>query len=200
MRKSDLFHPRVFDDPFWAESYYKRNKQNIIRTAKRLISILDRKFFEGGRILDAGCGFASIAIELAKRYDKAEIVGIDLSTPLLETGKDMIENEGLHKQVQLEEGDVQKINFPDNTFDLVLNTYMFHIVENPVRMLNEIERVCKKNGKIMITDLRRIWLAPVVKKLGTAYTLEEASEIIEESEIRHGLASKGLFWWDYFVL
>jgi ubiquinone/menaquinone biosynthesis C-methylase UbiE len=40
-----------------------------------------------------------------------------------------------------------------------------------VVMLNEIERVAKKQGRIMITDLRRIWLALVVKKLKTAFTL-----------------------------
>ena len=76
---------------------------------------------------------------------------------------------------------------------------MIHIVDDPVAMLNEIERVAKKQGRIMITDLRRIWLSLVVKKLKTAFTLEEGKEVINKSNIRSGRYSKGPFWWDYMV-
>ena len=76
---------------------------------------------------------------------------------------------------------------------------MLHIVDDPVAMLNEIERVTKDQGRMMITDLRRIWLALVVRKLKTAFTSEEAEEVISKSNIREGRYSEGPFWWDYMV-
>ena len=54
-------------------------------------------------------------------------------------------------------------------------------------------------GKIMITDLRRIWLALFMKKFRTVFTLDEAVEVIEPSKIRKGKAFQGFFWWDYMV-
>jgi ubiquinone/menaquinone biosynthesis C-methylase UbiE len=80
-----------------------------------------------------------------------------------------------------------------------MNTFMLHVVSDPVEMLNEIERVAKPGGKIMITDLRRIWLGLVVKKLKTAFTLDEAVEVLKRSNIRQGQTSKGPFWWDYMA-
>jgi hypothetical protein len=66
-------------------------------------------------------------------------------------------------------------------------------------MLNEIDRVTKNEGIILITDLRRGFLAYFIKKFRTAYTLEEASDVIKKSQIRKGILSTGLFWWDYIV-
>jgi ubiquinone/menaquinone biosynthesis C-methylase UbiE len=102
-------------------------------------------------------------------------------------------------RVKFTRGDVQKINFDDNSFDAVINSFMLHIVENPVKMLDEIERVAKSDARIMITDLRRFWLGILVKKLRTAYTLEEGMEVIRKSKIRPGKFSEGPFWWDYMV-
>jgi hypothetical protein len=57
--------------------------------------------------------------------------------------------------------------------------------------------VAKPHAKILITDLRRGFLAYVMKKFRTAYTLEEASNVLNKSKLREGKLSTGLFWWDY---
>jgi hypothetical protein len=67
------------------------------------------------------------------------------------------------------------------------------------RNAKSIERITKKQGRIMITDLRRIWLGLVVKKLKTAYTLEEGKKVISKSDIRPGRYTKGPFWLDYMA-
>ena len=195
----ELFHPRIFSDPDWAEGYYKRNRTNITRVAYRLGDILSRSGFKGGKILDAGCGFGVIPVELAKRYPDSEITAIDLGEPLLKIARQLSNEAGTEDCITFQQGDVEKMVFDDNSFDLVINTFMLHIVNDPVAMLNEIERVTKSDGKILISDLRRIWMGIVVKKLKTAFTLVEARELINQSGLRPGIPASGPFWWDYFV-
>jgi ubiquinone/menaquinone biosynthesis C-methylase UbiE len=199
MKQEKLFHPRVFDEQEWAEGYYNRNKKSIAKVGKRLAIMLKKQGFKPGRILDVGCGFGSVAIELAKAFPESEIIGVDLGEPLLDMGRKLIKDEALEEQIRLEKGDAMKLGFADKQYDLVVNTFLLHIVEEPLSMLNEIERVTKTNGRIIITDLRRGFLALLIKKFKTAYTLKEASDILEQSSIRKGAFSKGPFWWDYVV-
>jgi ubiquinone/menaquinone biosynthesis C-methylase UbiE len=197
MKQEDLFHPRIFDDEEWAVGYYKRNKTNIEKVGKRFAKLLKSTGFTRGSILDVGCGFASVPIEIAKMFPEAKIEGVDLGEPLLNIGRMLIQKEGLEKQITLLNGDAQHLNYESNSFDLVINSFLLHIVENPVLMLDEIERVAKPHAKILITDLRRGFLAYVMKKFRTAYTLEEASNVLNKSKLREGKLSTGLFWWDY---
>ena len=197
MKQEDLFHPRIFNDKGWAEGYYERNKNSIEKVGKRYAKLLKTIGFTNGTILDVGCGFASVPIEIAKIFPEAIITGIDLSEPLLDIGRTLINNAGLKKQITILKGDAQNLQYKNETFDVVINTFLLHIVENPISMLNEINRVAKPEAKILITDLRRGFLAYFIKKFRTAYTLNEADDIIKNSEIRKGKLSSGLFWWDY---
>ena len=199
MKQIELFHPRVFDNIEWAEGYYNRNKKSIKKVGKRLANHLKTIGFTEGTILDVGCGFATVAIEIAKVFPKAKIVGIDLGEPLLDIGNELIAEEKLREQITLIKGDAQNLKYENSSFDVVINSFLLHIVENPIQMLNEIDRVAKPNGIILITDLRRGFLAYLINKFKTSYTMEEASNIFKESKIRKGKLSSGLFWWDYFV-
>jgi ubiquinone/menaquinone biosynthesis C-methylase UbiE len=199
MKRANLFHPRVFDDQEWAEGYYKRNAWNISQTGKRLAKVLMSGRFKSGRILDAGCGFAAVPIEIAKVFPDVQIIGIDLGEPLLEIGNRLVHEAGFEKRITLMKGDVHELPFEDKYFDSIISSYMLHIVEDPVVMLNEIERVAKTDARVIITDLRRGLLANISKKLRTALTLEEAIEIFNKSSLRPGRSFKGPFWWNYTV-
>ncbi len=200
MERAELFHPIIFNDPKWASGYYKRNKKSIEKVGKRLAKELRKAGFEKGNILDAGCGFASVSVEIAKEFPEAKITGIDLGEPLLDIGQSIIKDQGLENQITLQKGDALNLQFKDNSFDVVINTFLVHIVENPVQMLNEIERVTKSDGKIIITDLRRGLLAYLIKTFRTAFTPEEALVRIRVSKIRKCKLTTGLFWWDYKYL
>ncbi len=199
MQRAPLFHPRVFDDPAWTDGYYRRNARNIHQMGKRIVGLLKKSGFTGGKILDTGCGFGAVAMEIAGAFPQTEIHGIDLGNTILEKGRSLIEAAGLTDRITLSKGDVGQIDFPDDTFDVVVNTFMLHIVEKPLKMLNEMERVAKPEARILIVDLRRIWLGLFVKKLKTAFTMEEAVDIIHGSRLRPGDSAKGPFWWEYRI-
>jgi ubiquinone/menaquinone biosynthesis C-methylase UbiE len=199
MKQAELFHPRVFDQKEWAEGYYKRNKGSIARVGRDFARLLKKSGFSSGKILDAGCGFAAVPIEIARVFPEAEIIGIDLGKPLLELGETLVEEAGLAGRITLEEGDAQDIPFETDTFDVVINTFLLHIVEDPQKMLNEIERITHPEGRILIRDLRRGFLAHLVTKFKTGYTSEEAKQVLGRSGIREGRFSNGPFWWDYMA-
>lgn len=200
MKKIELTHPRIFDEIERAESYYRRQKTSIQRMGKYLASVLKKDGFTGGRILDVGCGFAAVPIEIAKLIPDVEIIGVDLAEPLLDIGRRDISDAGLKANIRLENGDAQKLEMAEHSFDVVVNTFLMHIVENPVAMLNEIERVARPDARILISDLRRFFMGYFMNKFRMTYTLSEALELISASELREGKASNGLFWWDYHVL
>jgi ubiquinone/menaquinone biosynthesis C-methylase UbiE len=110
-----------------------------------------------------------------------------------------VDEAGLSDRIELMEGDAQKIGFSDHSLDVVLNTFLVHIVEDRRSMLNEMERVARPGGQIMIRDLRRGVLAYLVPKFRTGYTQEEAKKILEESDLRPGKVTSRPFWWDYMT-
>jgi ubiquinone/menaquinone biosynthesis C-methylase UbiE len=200
MRRAELFHPRIFDSREWAEGYYQRNRWNITRVGKDFAALLKKSGFTGGKVLDVGCGFAAVPIEIAKALPGAEITGIDLGLPLLELGQKLVDEAGVSGRILLMEGDAHKLACEDDSFDVVVNTFMLHVVDDPVSMLNETERVARPDGQIMIRDLRRGLLAYVMKKFKTSFTPDEAMEIIRKSDLREGKLSLGPFWWDYMII
>jgi ubiquinone/menaquinone biosynthesis C-methylase UbiE len=153
--------------------------------------------FQTGRILDVGCGFGATNLVLAERFREAEFVGIDLSEPLLQLARETAKEAGLGPRVRFEHADVQQIPYDDDSFDVVLNANMVHLVDDPIRMLNEIERVLAPEGMLFIADLRRSWLGWVEREIRSALTVAEATELFSRSELRSGVFSQDLLWWRY---
>jgi len=75
---------------------------------------------------------------------------------LLKIGQSLAQQAGVADRITLLKGDVQKLESQNDESDVVVNTFMMHIVDDPVAMLNEMERVAKPGEIILITDLRRI--------------------------------------------
>ena len=90
--------------------------------------------------------------------------------------------------------------FENNSFDAVINTFMLHLVDDPVKMCNEMERVLKPDGHLVMIDLRRNWLLSFLEKeMRAAYTPKEALEVIGRSNLRKGKLKTTPIWWGYFV-
>lgn len=100
-----------------------------------------------GRVLEVGVGTGKNIEYYPKGID---IIAIDFSQGMLKRARQRAERLG--RQVELLQMDAQSMDFADNTFDTVFATCVFCSVPNPVKGLEEIRRVCKENGKIILLE------------------------------------------------
>lgn len=107
------------------------------------------------KILDVATGTADVAIEAAKRLSPNQIVGIDISTEMLEVGRKKIKRKGLQEIITLEEGDSENLPFEDNTFDALTVAFGVRNFENLELGLREMQRVLKPGGKVVILEFSR---------------------------------------------
>lgn len=199
MKRAPLTHDRVFSDQEYAEEYARKHQKMTERFGQEYAEKLSARGFQGGRIIDVGCGSGATNILLAEKFIDSEIVGIDLSDPLLQLANQNAHEANLGERVRFEKADVQQIPYEDNSFDVVLNLNMVHLVENPVQMLNEIERILAPDGYLFIADLRRSWLGLIEREIRSALTLTEARELFKRSRLRAGVLSSSLLWWRFEV-
>ncbi len=79
------------------------------------------------------------------------MIGLDFSEGMLKKAKEKLDKLG-NKNVVLKKGDVENLEFKDNTFDYVLTSCVFCSVPNPVKGLKEIRRVLKPNGRLIMLE------------------------------------------------
>lgn len=107
------------------------------------------------QILDVATGTADMAILTWKMLKPEKITGIDLSTQMLEVGRQKIEKEGLTNHIQLLKGDAEAINFPDASFDGIMVAFGVRNFENLEKGLGELLRVLKPGGKLVVLEFSR---------------------------------------------
>jgi ubiquinone/menaquinone biosynthesis C-methylase UbiE len=103
------------------------------------------------RILDIGCGTGNFSIKLAKMG--LDVTGIDVSEKMLKVAENKAKEEGLN--INFINMDAHDMIFEDNSFDAALSMAVIEFIDKPEKILNEIFRVVKKGGKILIGTINR---------------------------------------------
>jgi len=101
----------------------------------------------GPRVLEVGVGTGK---NMPFYPPEMEITAIDLTQGMLERARKKAQVSGL--KVDLRIGDVQDLEFPDDTFDTVAATCVFCSVPDPVRGLKEVLRVIKPGGQALFIE------------------------------------------------
>ena len=99
------------------------------------------------KILDLGCGTGVLIEQLLSLLPLAEVCGIDPSAEMLN-----IAQQRLPPSVDLKLGSADKLDFEDNSFDVVISTNAFHYFRDPQSSIQEALRVLKPQGYLVITD------------------------------------------------
>jgi phosphatidylethanolamine/phosphatidyl-N-methylethanolamine N-methyltransferase len=103
----------------------------------------------GGRILDVGVG---TGICLPHYASTAQVVGIDLSEPMLRKARKRVSEQGLRHVERLEVMDAECLSYPDASFDVVVAQYVINTVPHPEKALSEFARVLKPGGEIILIN------------------------------------------------
>jgi len=190
--------PEVMDSPQEAIEYDTMDFTEVNTSfAQRAIELGS----PSGLILDAGTGTARIPILMCQQRPQWQIIGIDLAQSMLEVGWKNVEQSGLLQQIKLESVDAKHLPYPDAHFDMVVSNSLVHHLPDPLPFLQELKRVLKRNGAILLRDLIRPAsleiLDAIVENVATdcnahqkklfadslhaAFTLDEVNELMQQA-------------------
>ncbi|MEY3151885.1 MAG: bifunctional demethylmenaquinone methyltransferase/2-methoxy-6-polyprenyl-1,4-benzoquinol methylase UbiE [Bacteroidota bacterium] len=119
-------------------------------------------------ILDVATGTADLAIMSAKLLSPKEIIGIDISSGMLEIGREKVAKLGLQNCIQLQLGDSEALQQEDNRFDAVTVSFGVRNFQHLEKGLSEILRVLKPEGQLMILEFSKPTM-PVIKEFYNVY-------------------------------
>ena len=100
---------------------------------------LDRLDSQPQHVLDLGTGTGVVARLVAERFPDADIVGVDLSTQMIEEARRLTDS----PRVRYEVGDAQHLPFDDGSFDLVA-------LGNMIPFFDELARVVAPEGHVLV--------------------------------------------------
>lgn len=169
-----------------------------------------------GAAIDIGCGPGHLIFDLAKQMPDLHLIGVDMSTEVLDQAESYAAQYGFGDRVSFKKGGAQAVPFPDGSFDLVISTLSLHHWRQPEAVLDEVARILRPGGAFLIFDLRRDMAAPfylllwfvtrlivpkvlrqVNEPLGSrdaAYTVQEAAQIVESSRLSGWRVIDGPLW------
>jgi ubiquinone/menaquinone biosynthesis C-methylase UbiE len=106
----------------------------------------------GQRLLDLGCGTATLTMMVKKAYPDTDIVGLDGDPKILTIARKKAEAAGM--LLAFDEGLSFDLPYPDGSFDRVLSSLFFHHLTptDKQRTLAEAFRVLRPGGELHIAD------------------------------------------------
>jgi ubiquinone/menaquinone biosynthesis C-methylase UbiE len=126
-----------------------RNLQGVkqeVQTRLRLLALAP-----GQRVIEVGSGTGDFAREIATVVaPTGSVTGIDLSAAMVATATERIVGTGLPLTFQV--GDAHHLDFPDQSFDRACAASFFIHVDDPVRVLQEMVRVIRPGGRIVVRE------------------------------------------------
>ncbi|VAW74948.1 Malonyl-[acyl-carrier protein] O-methyltransferase [hydrothermal vent metagenome] len=117
--------------------------------AQRLLERLDIMKLEPARILDLGCGTGQCIPELMTRYQRADIVALDIAHPMLEQAR---KRGRWLRRPRCVCADAERLPFADASFDLVFSNLMLQWCVDIDTVFTELQRVLRPGGLLLFTS------------------------------------------------
>jgi phosphatidylethanolamine/phosphatidyl-N-methylethanolamine N-methyltransferase len=114
----------------------------------RLQAIQRMDIQPGERVLEVGVG---TGINLSLYPKQATVTGIDFSSSMLEKARERAARKGL-RNMRLLQMDAADLKFADDSFDIVYAPYLISVVPDPVKVAQEMRRVCRPGGRIIFLN------------------------------------------------
>jgi ubiquinone/menaquinone biosynthesis C-methylase UbiE len=107
----------------------------------------------GHRVLEIGCGPGGLVLRAQRMHPDAEVVGLDPDPRALARARRKAERAGL--PVRFDQGKAGELPYPDESFERVLSSFMFHHLDEDEkgRALAEVRRVLRPGGQLHLVDI-----------------------------------------------
>ena len=100
------------------------------------------------RVLDVGCGAGFFEMVLSDF--NCDVTGIDLTPDMISHGKELLNRHG--SDATLLVMDAEKLDFPDESFDVVISRNLTWTLPHPIEAYKEWNRVLKPGGMLLVYD------------------------------------------------
>jgi ubiquinone/menaquinone biosynthesis C-methylase UbiE len=127
---------------------------------KRLKRYFESAVFEAlgtgrrkGKVLDLGTPFGMCGTAIAKQSQDFDVVSFQESKKVAEISRRFAEEDVVRMDWRV--GNPGDLPFRDESFDLVVSAFDLHSWNDPLKVLEEIDRVLKPRGKVVLLDVRR---------------------------------------------
>ena len=123
----------------------------------RVIERLDLK--SDSKIIDIGCGCGATTLEIAKKITHGEILGVDISEPMLDKATETAKEMSL-SNISFEVKDVQMDIMPQNYFDIAFSRFGVMFFEDPFEAFKNIHSSLKEDGLLSFVCWQNASLNP----------------------------------------
>ncbi|MBQ5737595.1 MAG: bifunctional demethylmenaquinone methyltransferase/2-methoxy-6-polyprenyl-1,4-benzoquinol methylase UbiE [Alistipes sp.] len=125
---------------------------NIDRIWRRRVMRIVRQM-RPTNIIDVATGTADLAIEMAKRCDGVQILGVDLSEEMLSVARRKIDNGGFADRIRVLKGDAENLDFVESeSMDVATVAFGVRNFENLERGIQEIYRTLKPGASLVVLE------------------------------------------------
>jgi ubiquinone/menaquinone biosynthesis C-methylase UbiE len=138
----------------WAKMASRLSYAPLARKIMESVAPLE----SGSTIVDLGTGPGILSIELHKLLPQAKIIGVDLSSDMLEIARKNADEAGM-SNYETRLGKAEELPIESNSVNLVVTQSSFHEWDDPRKGLSEIFRVLKPGGSLVLKDYSRGWLS-----------------------------------------
>ena len=122
----------------------------------------------GASVLDCATGTGDLAIAFKKIVGASgKVIGTDFCLPMMTTAPAKAQKENL--EITFEQADVTQLQYSDQQFDIVSISFGIRNVNDPVKALTEMARVCKSGGRVVVLEFGQM-STPVIKDLYQFYS------------------------------
>lgn len=195
--------PEVMNEAEEVEAYASATAEAYLdSTDNTLVEHVISLGFESSLLLDVGTGPGGIPLKMARRCPSLRVVGVDRSLNMIRRARQAARAQQLSERAHFLIADAHRLPFPDGSFDAVLSNSLLHHLRDPGAVFDEMARVAKAEGVVVLRDLRRPsrpifplhvrwygrYYSGRMKKLyedsvRAAYTARELAELLRRSSL-----------------
>lgn len=138
---------------------------------RRLCTEVEQLIDEGDEVLECACGTGMLSRAIVRRA--SSLVATDFSEGMLREARKKCAKFG---NIAFENADITALHYDDNRFDKVVAGNVIHLLDEPEKALNELLRVCKPGGVVIIPTYvnnenhgKQNWFVTMLEKCGAGF-------------------------------
>lgn len=150
---SNLNHTGSLDMEYTRDRTTKKSlRYRLWRRTHEVLKAIDEFCENPPRdIIDLGTADSRMLDMIHKKYPDVHCVGVEYNQELVDFGK------ANFPKLDIRQGDVQSLDFPDNSFDVAIATAVIEHLPNPGKAMREAKRVLRSGGIIVLTAPDPFW-------------------------------------------